>query len=478
MVVPVLPSPGSPQRLAGAPERRRRLPQACGRVLLAAAALLGLTAAACVESRPPARPPAPPESVAAATIRHERAYLLSPLEGYAAAVDPARRERLGRAFEAMVSTGSVAPARQAAAELLEIEPNLAPAKVLAAQADLAEGNNQAVVVRLLAVGDAQPNYTASQLVLGRAAELAGDVPLAYSAYRAIAARNAKAFERTGELHARALRIVADRLQAALRGKAPDRLAEAERDLVLLRAWGPGEQTTLEGARALAVARGDARAELEAVKGLAARQPEDRALLERRADLELQVGDPGAGLKLVQALADSHPGDPELREKLQAAKFRWRVSLLPADVRALAQKDELSRADLTVLLYWLVPQVRYAKATAARIATDILDHPHREEIAHVVNLGLMDVDANLHRFSPEALVRRGAALRSLARLLTAFGKPAACAESAGGAAAAPCELAVQCGLVDGEDVCQAGEALSGADALEWIRRSLVLLGGGA
>jgi hypothetical protein len=447
------------------------------RALLAGAALLGLAAAACVESRPPAaRPAVPPESAAAATIRREGAYLLSPLEGYAAAVDPGRRESLKRAFDAMVSTGSVAPARQAANELLEIAPNLAPAKVLAAQADFAEGNNQAVVVRLLAVGDAQSNYTASQLVLGRAAELAGDVPLAYSAYRAIAARNAKAFERTGELHARALRIVGERLQAALRGNGPDRLAEAERDLALLRAWGPGEVTTLEGARALAVARADAKAELDAVKGLVARQPEDRALLERRADLELQVGDPGAGLKLIQDMADRHPDDPELREKLQRAKFLWRVSLLPADVRALGQKEELSRADLTVLLYWLVPQVRYAKAAAGRIATDILDHPHREEIAHVVNLGLMDVDANLHRFSPEAPIRRGAALRTLARLLTSFGKPAACAESAGGAAAAPCELAVQCGLVDGEDACQAGEPLSGAEALEWIRRSLVLLGG--
>jgi len=463
--------------MCGHRQHRRPRGGSGGRALLAVAALLGLAAAACVETRPPAQPPArPPESLAAATIRRERVYLLSPFEGYTAAVDPARRERIARAFDAMITTGSVAPARQAASELLGVDPSFAPAKVLAAQVDFAEGDGQAVVVRLLAVGDAQPNYTASQLVLGRAAELAGDVPLAYAAYRAIAARSGKAFERTGDLHARALRIVGERLQAALRGKGPDRLAEAERDLALLRAWGPGELPTLEGARALAVARGDARAELEAVKGLAARQPADLALLERRADLELQVGDPGTGLKLIQEIADRHPGDPALQEKLHLAKFRWRLSLLPADVRALAVKAELSRADLTVLLYWLVPEVRYAKATAGRIATDILDHPHREEIAHVVNLGLMDVDANLHRFSPEAPIRRGAALRSLGRLLTGFGKPAGCAESAGGAAAPPCELAAQCGLVEGADACQAGEPLSGADAVEWIRRSLVLLGG--
>jgi hypothetical protein len=448
--------------------------------------LLGVSA--CVERRPPQPQPAAPESEAAATIRRERAYLLSPLEGYAQTIDPGRGERLVRGLDALVTTGSVVTASQIAGELLAVEPGLAPAKVLAAQVDFAEGNNQAVVVRLLPVGDAQPNYTASQLVLGRAAELAGDVPLAYSAYRAIATRSAKAFERTGDLHARALKIVGERLQAALRADRathPDSLAEAERDLVLLDAWGPGELPTLDGARALAVARGDAKAELEAVKGLSARQPNDRALLERRAELELAVGDPGAGLKLVQGMADRRPGDPDLQEKLRIAKFRWRLSLLPADVRALAEKPELNRADLTVLLYWLVPEVRYAKATAGRIATDILDHPHREEIAHVINLGLLDVDANLHRFSPEAPVRRGAALRGLGRLLTGFGKPAGCAEAAGGAAAQPCELAAQCGLLEGNESdesgggdsrCRAGETLSGPDAIEWIRRSLVLLGG--
>ncbi len=456
-------------------------------------ALLPLGILACAEQQPPARPAAAPETVAAAAIRRERPYLLSPLEGYAQTIDPARRERLVRAFDAMVETGSVSAARQTAGELLAVEPNLAPAKVLAAQVDFAEGNDQAVVVRLLPVGDAQPNYTASQLVLGRAAERAGDVPLAYSAFRAIAARSGKAFERTGDLHARALRIVGDRLQQALRADRathPDRLAEAERDLALLNAWGPGELPTLEGARDLAVARGDAKAELEAVKGLSARQPGDRGLLERRAELEMTVGDPGAGLKLIQGLADRRPGDPEVQEKLRVAKFRWRLSLLPADVRALAQKPELSRADLTVLLYWLVPEVRYAKAAAGRIATDILDHPHREEIAHVVNLGLMDVDANLHRFSPEATVRRGVALRSLGRLLTGFGKSIGCADAAGGAAAQPCELAARCGLLaggigaDGEEgagaeegaECRAAEPLSGPDAVEWIRRSLVLLGG--
>jgi hypothetical protein len=464
------------------------------------ALLLPLALAACVESRPAVHPAPPPESDAAANLRREHAYLLNPMEGYAQNVDPGRRERMERAYDALVTTGSVVPARQTAAELLSVAPSLAPAKVLAAQVDFAEGNYQAVVMRLLPVGDAQANYTASQLLLGRAAELAGDLPLAYSAYRAIATRNAKAFERTGDLHARALSALGDRLQKNLRAAVPgdDHLAEAQRQLALLEAWGPGELPTLEGARAVAVARHDAKAELEAVKGLSARQANDRELLDRRADLELEVGDPGAGLKIVQDLAEHHPEDAALKDKVRIAKFRWHVSLLPADVREVVKKPELNRADLAVLLYWLVPQVRYGKTNAGRIATDILDHPHREEIVHVVNLGLMDVDPTLHRFSPTAPLRRGAALRTLGRLLGGFGRRVACTSGAAGAggvagsngvggsgggvgaggvgAMSPCDLGVACGLTADEESCDAGDALSGADALEWIGRCLQLLGG--
>lgn len=432
--------------------------------------------------------------MAAATIRHERAFLLDPLDGYAETVDPTRQERIHSGYSALVSgtPAGLAEARRIAAELLAVAPAFAPAKVLAAQADFAEGKPKAVVESLLAVGDAQPNYTASQLLLGRAAEVLGDVPLAYAAFRAVAPRNGRAFERTGALHARALQVVGERLRAALAGNRPDRtpptpltpptppITEAERQLALLRAWAPGEETTLEGARAVAVARHDARAELEAVKGLAARHPDDHALLERRADLELEVGDPGTGLKIVQDLAERNPGDAAIAEKVRVAKFRWAVSLLPADVRQMAEKPEITRADLSVLLYWLVPQVRYGRAAAGRIATDVLDDPHREEIVHVLNLGLLDVDPNLHRFSPAAPARRGVTLRSLGRLLATFGRDVSCLatlRSAGGAAAPPCDLGVACGMIAADDDCDAAAAVSGPDAVEWIRRGLQLLGGG-
>ncbi|MFP5287062.1 MAG: tetratricopeptide repeat protein, partial [Thermoanaerobaculia bacterium] len=341
-----------------------------------------------------------------------------------------------------------------------------------AQVELGEGNFAKAVERLLAVSDEMPQYVASQLVLGRAAERLGDVPLAYSAYRKIAARNQRAFQKVGELHPRALEIVSNRLQEALRQSQWD---EAEKHLSLLRAWAPSEARTLEGARALAVSRGDRIAELAAVKELAAQRPGERALIERRAELELAVGDPGAGLQIIQELAAEDPRDPVLAEKLSAAKFRWRMSLLPRHVQDVAAKPELTKADLAVLLYWLIPNVRYGRPTAGRIATDVLEHPRQEEIVRVVNLGLMDVDPTLHRFSPGSPARRSVALRSLALVLSRFAQGLACL-GGGSAGRGPCETASSCGLVPPEEECRASAALTGAEAVELIRRTLKHLGG--
>jgi hypothetical protein len=408
-------------------------------------------------------------------VARERSYFLEPLEGYPGAVDPEVRDRLHAAWAALVEEGDAAAARDALRELAAGGAGLPPAEVLAAEVDFAGGDLAAVVRRLVAVGDATPTYTASQLLLGRAAELAGDVPLAYAAYRAVASRSRLAFQRTGELHPRALEIVGNRLHEALKA---GRLDEAGRHLDLLRAWAPDETSTLDAARAVALARGDLAAELAAVKRLSERRAGDTALLERRAELELSVGDPGAGLKIVEGLAERHPQDPALAEKLAAAKFHWRLSLLPQAVRDIGARPDLTRADLAVLLFWLVPQVRYAKPSEGRIATDVLDHPQRDEIVRVVNLGLLDLDETLHRFSPGAPARRAAALRAMERLLQRFGAAACLADGAANpqpSQSPACDLAARCGLLAADDDCRPADPLAGSEAVEMIRQTLKLLG---
>jgi hypothetical protein len=462
-----MPLPPSPLRLP--PEARRRPGRRIG-----AAAILGVLLAVslgCTSAAPPPpiREPVQRAPVPLALEPADRPYLIDPLEGYAGRMDGAKA--LESVWRNLVDAGDTAGAARAATEMLAASPDFLPAQVLAAQVDFAAGENTHVVARLLPVGDALPTYTASQLLMARAAERLGDIALSYSAYRAIAARSSLALKRAGELHPRAMEIVYHRLDEALRAS---KLDDAQKQLSLLQGWGPSETITLEATRKVARARNDLPSELAAVQEIAARTPGDRPLLERRAELELAVGDPSAGLQIVQNLAAANPKDPALAQKLEAAKFRWRLSQLPKDIQDIAARPELNRGDFAILIYWLVPEVRNSRPSAGRIATDVLDNSHREEIVRVVNLGLMDVDPTQHRFYPGSPLRRGQALRIVLRMLARFGV-ASCAHGnvEGGDV---CDVSQGCDLMASSDDCDAAAALSGAGGVEILRRSLKLLGG--
>ena len=122
----------------------------------------------------------------------------------------------------------------------------------------------------------------------------------------------------------------------------------------------------------------------------------------------------------------------------------------------------------------MPQVRNSRPTAGRIATDVLDNSHREEIVRVVNLGLMDVDPTQHRFYPGSPVRRGQALRIVLRMLARFGAASCANGNAEGGDV--CDVSQGCDLMSPGDDCDAASALSGTGSVEILRRSLKLLGG--
>jgi tetratricopeptide (TPR) repeat protein len=447
----------------------RRLSRWGRRTGLLLTALLLTGALACSSAPPPPAPPSPRQPEAPRLRPSDESYLLSPLKGFGE-IGAEPRADLERGWHALLERSDLDEARKIGDDLLTADSALSPAAVLLAQADFVDRDYRAVLDRLQPVVIERPAYVAAQLVLGRAAELLGDVPLAYASFRAIASKSPKAFERTGELHPRTLEILYARLEDAL---AKRDLEVAERQLALLRQWGGDEPRTLEGERAVAVARGDMVAELAAVRGLTGgRGPIERPLLERLAELEIAVGDPRRGLEIFQGLADRYPRDAALADKLAMAKFRWRLTLLPKGVQDAAAKPELSKGDFAALLYWLVPNVRYARVTSGRIATDVLDHPQQEAIVRVVNLGLLDIDSTLHRFYPGAPLRRGGALRAVSRLLAQFGGGLSCLAGA----ADSCSAMAACKVIAAPEDCRANTPLSGIDAVEMLRHALSLLVG--
>lgn len=419
---------------------------------------------ACAGSGPPPKPlPALGDALPVA----DRAYLPSPLEGAPGAPDSVRDAALTEGYRLLAALGDSAGAAGRARTLLAEAADYRPAEVLLGQVEYLAGDYAAVVTRLEGVAEREPRYIAALLLLGRAAERLGDLANAYAAYLSVSDASAVALSRSQELADRAFEIVVGRFGVALDGGHVD---EAERQLLQLRAWDPERLETIETGRRLAEKRGDRQAERLALEQLLGREPNRRDLLERRAELDLVEGDAARGLQTLRELLVAHPGDPVLGEKVERAKFRWRVTLLPADVQRVAAKAELNRGDFSVLAYWLIPEIRYARPTAGRIAADILDHPRREEIARVINLGLFDIDSTLHTFGPERAIDRGASLRALLRVAAGLGQRP-CPNDGGSV----CEGAASCGLLSGVAECRANERLSGDGALELLRRTQRLLG---
>jgi tetratricopeptide (TPR) repeat protein len=406
----------------------------------------------------------------------DRPYLRSPLDGYPRGVDPATRATIDSAYRELFAGGVPATAREVAATLLAESPELDAARVLEAQADLVEGRLDETAEAMREVTRRVDDYRAALLLLGRAAEKSGRMVEAHAAYHAIESTDdaiRDAVERT-------VGPALDELEARVDSElANGRTSEAANAVERMRAIDSTAEPSLRAALAYGRAVGDRKIQLVAARGLAERFPGDFDLAFSRATLEVDAGDPGTGLRILQELAEAAPNDPRLADELARARFRWRLELLPEEVRSISQAQRITRAQFASLLYWLVPSVRYGAAGGGRIATDILDHPRKEEIIRVVNRGLMEVDPGLHAFSPEAPLSRLDGLEALLRLMATGGSPAGClgGRSLGSSPSAQtvCGAAAGCGLIDADADCLPGAPVDGEWVVEAARQALNRLG---
>ncbi len=406
----------------------------------------------------------------------ERPFLVDPLFGYPRVAEPDSAAEVRRLHSQLLREQNSSSLQASLLSLMERDVGFHPGEVLAAQAELVDSKYLETIRRLQIVLGELPQYSAALLALGRAAELGGSPLVAFEAYLAVEDSSPAAAERLEELRPRTLEIVYNRMQDAMhRG----RWEAAGKSLERLRAWGPQTLLSWQASRELAVATEDYEAELSAVRELLGWTPEDRSLLVRRAELEVAIGEPGAGVKILRDLAQAYPEEPEFAVSLERAEFRWRLRMMPETVHELIAEPELSRSEFAALLYWVVPGVRYGRVRTGRIAVDILDHPDREAIARVVNLGLMRVDSKLHRFVPEEPVERADALASLLRLIQQQSPRVACLGSLKIGSAISydsiCRKSAACRLTESAADCLPRAPLSGEEGVEMVRRALRLMG---
>ena len=423
-------------------------------------------------------PEAPPSHVP----ERETPYFLDPLASYPLAASPELEHRVRRAYAVLAGGGDLPAARAAMIELLEVDPGFHPARLVLAQIAVLDEQPDSAFEELSPVADELPDYLACQLLLGRLAEQRDDPETAFRAYRRSVGASSLARERAAALEPRVTEILLLRI-----GDLVDRgrFEEAASELDDLEAFSSDEVRVLETRRNLAFAEGDVEREAEVLRRLAEIGVDDPSVEERLADLSLFAGDIRSAIdtfeNLIAKVNDAAQApDARLLDKLERAKFLWRLQLQPAHVQEIASKSVLTRAELATLLYWLVPSVRYAEVTDPPIATDILDHPRRLEILPVMFLGLVPVDETLHRFFPDREATRSQTLASLLGLLGLAPAEFSCltrteARGLSGSQSLTCTKAAQCRLIPERADCLPGARISGPDALDLFRRTLDSLG---
>jgi len=374
-------------------------------------------------------------------------------------------------LHARLLAGEEPRAIEAEVDRLDTREPAGAAHVMRAEARLVSGRGAEAFVELEKLPVEARGRPGVRLLEARAREGAGDVVEAYAILRELAAASGPAAARAVTLEERAVITVRDRIDAAIRRGRP---GEARRDLERLTAWRPRDPATWRAAAALALARGDTAAELTALRALEATSPLEPDSSLRLAELELELGEAETALRRLEALAAARPDDARVEVALDRARFLWRLGHAPEAVQAAARRNPLSRAEFARLLYWLVPGVRGGRTAVGRIASDVVGHPAQDEVVRVVNLGLMRVDENLHRFEPDRAIRRGEALEAVFRAASAGSSPPSCsrlAPAGGWSREALCDAAADCGLTGSSSDCLPGAVLSGQEAMSWIRGAL-------
>jgi len=163
--------------------------------------------------------------------------------------------------------------------------------------------------------------------------------------------------------------------------------------------------------------GDVPAALEQLNRAVALDPSDAVafgqigeLLEERADF--------AGAERAYRSAASADPSSGYDRKAEAAAARAREAMLPAEFRAIAAAQQITRGDLAALIGVRLEDVLRAAQSTPVVTTDTAGHWAARWIAQVVATGVMPAFDN-HTFQPRATLRRvdlAEAVSTLLRLM--------------------------------------------------------------
>ncbi len=202
-------------------------------------------------------------------------------------------------------------------------------------------------------------------------------------------------------------------------------------------------------------------------------PRNPAVLEKAGTLALELGDYSLAVSVFERLARR---EPRFAARAAQARLAFRVANWPPPEREAARSARLTRSGAADLVWWMVPEVREARVSAGVIASDAVSRRDSRALTRAVALGLLEVDPETHRVSPDAHLSLPAASKLLVRLLAVLKPPpgavACLKEAPHGPLSNPeaVRLAEGCGLVPERE----GPNVSGPTFLQALDRARSLV----
>ncbi|HKF43931.1 MAG TPA: hypothetical protein VKG01_12575 [Thermoanaerobaculia bacterium] len=143
------------------------------------------------------------------------------------------------------------------------------------------------------------------------------------------------------------------------------------------------------------------------------EPRNAAVLEKTGTLALELGDYGLAISALDRLARDNP---KAAGRAAEARLAFRVANWPSAEREAARARRLTRAAAAELVWWMLPEVREARVGSGVIASDAVSRRDSRAVTRAVALGLLDVDQETHRVSPDSALTLAAGSKLLVRLV--------------------------------------------------------------
>jgi tetratricopeptide (TPR) repeat protein len=354
------------------------------------------------------------------TPARENRYLIDPRSGAPGTGDPSLDRRFDPAWRFFLA-GDYPTARMRLDEVTKRDGTYAPALVLNAALDWKQGRIDTARSEITTLEQRYPDWIVPKAYEAEVALSDQQTRSAWEIYRALASRADAPPAVRDRLADLDKRLFDELYHSALTAGAEDAVAALRQALAI--------SPNATGARILLAQKliaqkqyDDARAALDPM--LNSGDVDKADVQEALAEIEIGRGQYEQAIVRYERLARRET-DPRYARRLEQVKEQWNAANMPPQFQRALATDALTRGDFAVLLYWLVPSVRFAQNLGTPpIATDLTDVAGREEMVRAIALGVLQVDPVTRRVGPGGPVNEGQLERLAGRVLMLRG--AACA----------------------------------------------------